>query len=450
VSVVKLPSKRPKGRPVFEVLSDLNEIALARGKARNVAVALVEGKRAVAVAPGSKELWNNLGTYFWLNREFDEGMACLERALKIDPDFYWAFYNQGLIHESRGEFDKAEVAFAKALAADPNYMAVRWGRSMMRLSLGDYARGWEDYETRIPFRQNTDGSKIYPKFPAPYWKGEPIDGKDIFCCVEQGIGDTIMFSRWLPWLKEQVGSGTIYFCASHELMVLFWQFKLAGLIEWVPEGVPIPHCDYSVVVGSLPHHQRCTLETLPADPGLIRKRADICMSMARANVPEPLGPNPFKVGICWTGNPTQDRNAERTVPLELLLSLAAHPNVWLYSLQAGSGRDDLQRLGAEDLVCDLGGQMKERGLTVAATALLQMDLVITCCTSIAHLAGALGVPTWLMLCRSPYWVWMHDRSDSPWYPSIKLYRQTETDNWKPVVQRVRDDLIDLVDARRAN
>jgi hypothetical protein len=215
----------------------------------------------------------------------------------------------------------------------------------------------------------------------------------------------------------------------------------------VPEGVPIPPCSYSVVIGSLPFHQHCTLETLPADPGLIRKRAEVCMSMARANVPNPLGPNPFKVGICWTGNPGQDRNVERTVPLELLLSLAAHPNVWLYSLQAGPGREELHRLGAEDLVFDLGGQMKERGLTVAATAVLQMDLVITCCTSIAHMAGALGVPTWVMLCRSPYWVWMHERGDSPWYPSVKLYRQSRQDDWKSVVQRVRDDLIDLVDAR---
>jgi hypothetical protein len=171
------------------------------------------------------------------------------------------------------------------------------------------------------------------------------------------------------------------------------------------------------------------------------------MQMGKADVPIPLGPEPFKVGICWSGNPYQDRNDERSIPLELMLTLAEHPHVWLYSLQAGPAQADIARLGAKDIVCDLGTQMKERGLTVAATALLQMDLVITCCTSIAHLCGALGVRTWVVLCKNPYWVWMRDRPDSPWYPSLRLFRQDKTDDWRGVMQQVRDELIDLVDAR---
>ena len=185
----------------------------------------------------------------------------------------------------------------------------------------------------------------------------------------------------------------------------------------------------------LPWHSRCTLETLPKDPGLIRKRADVQMKIGPAEIPKPLGPDPYKVGIVWTGNPGQERNAERSIPLELLLPLAEHPNVWLYGLQAFHGRDEIERLGASDLICDLGGQLEKRGLTVAATALLQMDLVITCCTSIAHLCGALGVEAWVLICKNPYWVWMRERTDSPWYPSVKLYRQTEVDNWKDVIAK---------------
>ena len=447
MSVVKLPPKR-RGRPVHEVLTELNETALARGKKRHLVTALVEGKRAIALAPDRPELWNNLATYFWAARQYDEAMGCIERAQKLEPGFYLSFHNKGLIYESLGQYAEAEDCYAKALEADPKYLNVRWCRSMMRLALGDFERGWEEYETRIPFRQETDGSKVYPKFPAPYWQGEDIKGKKIFACVEQGIGDTIMFSRWLPWLKEQVGpEGTVYLCCAHELIVLFWEFKLAGLVEWVPEGTPIPECSYSVVLGSLPWHSRCKLETLPKDPGLIRKRADVQMRIGPAYIPNPLGANPFKIGIVWTGNPEQERNEERTIPLPLLLSLAEHPNVWLYSLQAGAAREEISKLGAHEILCDLGGQLKERGLTVAATALLQMDLVITCCTSIAHLAGALGIPAWVVLCKVPYWVWLHDRTDSPWYPSLKLYRQTETNDWQSVMRRVRDDVIDLVDAR---
>jgi hypothetical protein len=165
-------------------------------------------------------------------------------------------------------------------------------------------------------------------------------------------------------------------------------------------------------------------------------------------VPNAPDPDAYRVGICWTGNPLQERNDERTIPLELMLSLADHPHVWLYSLQA-QGTAELDRLGAHDIVYDLGPQLKARGLTVAATALLQMDLVITSCTMIAHLCGALGIAAWVVLCEYPYWVWGRERP-SPWYPSLKLYRQIKTDDWKEVMGRVRDDLIDRVDGLKSS
>ena len=451
--VVKLPTKRRARtyRAVHDAVKELNEIALMRGaKYQHIHTAVVEMKRAIATTPTSKEAWSNLASLLWKKREYEEALACADRALSFD-DFAEARHNRALILESMGHHDLAEKEFARALELFPGYHNAKWCRSMMRLSLGDYARGWEEYESRIPFRQK-DGKPIYPKFPAPYWQGEKLEGKKVFCCIEQGIGDTIMFSRFLPLLKEQVGpkvlGGRVYLCCAHEIMVLLWEFVERGIVEYVPEGIPIPKCDYSVVTGSLPWHSRCTLGTLPGDPGLIRERVDSQMRIGKADVPAPLGPNPFKVGICWTGNPEQDRNDERSIPLELMLTLAEHPNVWLYSLQAGPGRADIERLGAKDIVCDLGPQLKERGITVAATALLQMDLVITCCTSIAHLCGALGLPAWVVLCKNPYWVWMYERTDSPWYPSLRLFRQEKTDDWKGVMQQVRDELIDVVDAHR--
>jgi len=230
--------------------------------------------------------------------------------------------------------------------------------------------------------------------------------------------------------------------------VLLWKYVEAGIVEYVPEGTTIPECDYSVVIGSLPFHSRCTLETIPADPGFIRKRAEEQMRFGKADIPPPLGPQPFKVGICWTGNPEQERNDERSIPLELMLTLAEHPNVWLYGLQVGPGQADIERLGARDIICDLGSQCRDRGLTIAATAILQMDLVVTCCTSIAHLCGVLGREAWVVLTKNPYWVWMHDRPDSPWYPSLRLFRQTKTDDWRSVMQQVRDELFERLDAAR--
>ena len=445
--IVKLPSRRRLTvRPVHEAVKELNEIALMRGENyRHIDVAVVEMKRAIATTPNSQEAWNNLGSLLWKKREYAEALACLDRALAFGTELDAAHHNKALVLESLGRFEEAEQEFERALDLNPSYINAKWCRSMLRLARGDYASGWPEYEARIPYRQK-QGKALYPKFPAPYWQGEDLAGKSIFVCVEQGIGDTILFSRFLPWLASQAGQ--VHMCCAHEVAVLLWNFVSAGLIAYVPEGVPIPKCDYSVVTGSLPWHSRCTLPTLPADPGLIRKRADTQMRIGKADIPEPLGPHPFKVGICWTGNPEQDRNGERSIPLELMLTLAEHPNVWLYSLQVGPGQADIERLGAKDLVCDLGPQLKQRGLTVAATAILQMDLVITCCTSIAHLAGALGKQAWVVLCENPYWVWMHDRPDSPWYPSLRLFRQHKTDDWRNVMQQVRDELIDLVDARR--
>ena len=445
--IVKLPSRKAQSelRPVHEAVTELNNIALMRGaKYQHIATGIVEMKRAIAVQPNSRELWANMAALFWKARQYDEALACAERSMTMG-EIEEAHHAKALILQDLGRFDEAEEHFAKALEINPDYLNAKWCRSMMRLALGDYERGWSEYEMRIPFRQQ-EGKKVYPNFPAPYWKGEDLENKRVFCCIEQGIGDTVLFSRFLPWLADKVyGPGRVYLCCSHEIAVLFWKFFEAGIVEYVPEGTPIPECDYSVVIGSLPFHSKCTLDNLRSDPGLIRKRADEQMRIGKADVPAPLGPNGFKVGICWTGNPAQERNDERSIPLELMLQLAEHPNVWLYSLQVGS--NDIERMGAKDIVCDLGPQLKERGLTVATTAILQMDLVITCCTSIAHLCGALGVPAWVVLCKNPYWVWMFDRSDSPWYPSLRLFRQDKTDDWRSVMQRVRDELFELVDAR---
>jgi tetratricopeptide (TPR) repeat protein len=448
--IVQLPPRRQSAefRPVHEAVTELNNIALMRGaKYQHIATGIIEMKRAIAVQPNSRELWANMAALFWKARQYEEGLACADRSMTMGV-IEEAAHVRALILEDLGRIDEAEEYFTKALAINPNYLNAKWCRSMMRLALGDYERGWEEYETRIPFRQQ-EGKKVYPKFPAPYWKGEPIEGKRMFCCIEQGIGDTIMFSRFLPWLHEQVGpQGSVHLCCGHEIMVLLWKFVESGIVEYVPEGTPIPECDYSVVIGSLPFHSHCTLDNLRSDPGLIRKRVDEQMRIGKADVPKPLGPNAFKVGICWTGNPAQERNDERSILLELMLTLAEHPNVWLYSLQVGPGQDDINRLGAKDLVCDLGTQCRDRGLTVACTAILQMDLVITCCTSIAHMCGALGVKSWVVLCKNPYWVWMQERLDSPWYPSLRLFRQEQTDDWKSVMQHVRDELFEMVDARR--
>jgi hypothetical protein len=439
LSVITLPARG--FRQVHEAVREANDRAgedLAAQHKFLAAIAMT--KRAIAYTPNSRELWSNLATYFWNVHEFDEAMACVERSIAIDPLYSKSQFNKALILESMQRFDEAEKQFDLALELEPHWDNIKWCRSLLHLGQGDYTRGFEEYEYRIKCRVQNK-RLVYPKFPSPLWQGENLYGKTIYVASEQGIGDTIMFHRWMPWLEDQVGgSGRIYFCPGPATLPLLWDMR-GKIIEFVPDGVPIPKSDYSLVMGSLPWHSRATLETLPPDPGFIRSAAETQMRIGPVEMPEPDGPSPFKIGICWTGNPDQERNRERSIPFEHILDLTAHPNVWAYSLQVGPGEKDIEKFGAQGLVHNLGPQLGARGLTVTATAIMKMDLVITCCTSIAHLCGALGVPCWIVLCAYPYWVWMTDREDTPWYPNTRLFRQEKfSDGWKPVMNKVCTEL----------
>jgi hypothetical protein len=156
----------------------------------------------------------------------------------------------------------------------------------------------------------------------------------------------------------------------------------------------------------------------------------------------------LKVGIAWTGNPAMDQNFQRSIPLDNMLKLAENPKVLLYSLQVGErGTSEIERLGADKLICDISPELEKEGWVGTAIAIMNMDVVVTCCTSIAHLAGALGKPCWVMLCYAPYWVWLRGRDDSVWYDSVRLFRQTKAGEWSDVINNVKEELNKLVDIK---
>lgn len=438
-----IPLRMVESKPVPEPVRALNEYAAkVLLPARKYYAAIVATKRAIHVTPNSRELWSNLGSYYWNLQAYDEAEAALRRALQIDLNYAVAHNNLALVLASQGRFEEAEQSFTRALAIDPDYLGCRWDRSLFWLALGRYEQGFKEYETRIPFRKE-EGRRVYPEFAAPVWQGESLAGKSVYIASEQGLGDTILFSRFLPWVASEAAK--VYVCCSDQMISLLWEFR--HIVELLPEGVPVPETDFSCVMGSLPHRYDVTAETIPADPGLIRKRVEIQQEIGPIELPQPDGPSPLRIGLCWTGNPAQDRNGERSVPLEDLMQLAAHPQIWAYSLQVGSGESDLERICAGSIVHNLGPQLRNRGLAAAGTAMLGMDVVITCCTAIAHLAGALGVPCWVMLCNDPYWLWMHERDDSPWYPSLTLFRQEKPGDWKPVVARIYERLEIMLERR---
>lgn len=385
-------------------------------------------RRVLALDPRSAAGHNGLGASLLNLGDLAGAEEHLTRATKLEPRSPAAWGNLGLLRSAQRNWDGSWQAFASGLALAPGDVGMLWNRANMYLDQGKWAKGLREYEVRIQHR----GPPNFPKMPYPMWKGESLDGKSIFIQAEQGIGDRILCSRYLAWLKRSYPTCRIMYLSNHNMHSLMWEFR--DIVEFVPEGIPWPQADYGLFEMSLLGLAAATPDNVIPDPGLLRQRAE--RDRGSVNFPEPHLPS-LKVGICWTGNPAQDRNFERSVPLESLLPLAEDPRVTLYSLQVGS--KDITRLGANQLVCDLTQDIDGK-LARTAAVMLHLDLVITVCTSVAHIAGALGVPTWVMLCHNPYWVWLTERSDSVWYPSARLFRQPTPGDWGSVVSDMRAQL----------
>lgn len=400
-------------------------------------VAVTTYYRALALEPAAATLWSNLGSALWSLRRYGEAEAALLRALALKPDYPLALVNLGMVYEGQGRLDAALEAFNQGIAADPDYVLLRWNRAILRLNHGEYEAGFAEYDSRLlrkakeyPRLANQAGKRI------PMWQGEDLEGKLLHVEVEQGIGDTILFSRFLPMVAQRAHHVTL--CCSADLASLLWHHRPD--IEFLPQRVPVPDVDYYAYLGSLPRWLGVKSPAdVPPDPGLIRQRAN--RARKQIDLPNPGAAPAYKIGICWTGNPEMDRNAERSVPFEKLITLARDPRVWLYSLQLGPGAQRIRELQADGLVQDLSPQMRQRGLVGTATAILQCDLVITSCTMVAHMACALGVPTWVMLCVDPYWPWMSGtKTTSAWWPTARLFRQRHSGDWDQVIDDVRSAL----------
>lgn len=401
--------------------------------------AAVAFERAIAMDPESAEVWNGLGAACWNLGQYDRAERALSRSIALNNKSANSWANLGLLLCARQQWSKSQRAFERSLEIEPGNRATKWDYANMNLARGQWKLGLEGYEVRIAYR----GSPLYPKMPYRMWDGENLDGKRLFIQAEQGIGDRIMMSRFIGLLRYRYPKVEILYLGGAQTHALFWGLRDLG-VQFLPEGIPWPAADYGVFEMSLMRLLECDDPVkVPADTGYIKEAA---LRDARSvNLPQPHTSS-LKVGLCWTGNPTQSRNWERSVPFDMLLELAALPKVTLYSLQMGPGRDDIRRHAANQLVCDLGEGMAG-GFHRTAALIASLDLVITCCTSIAHLAGAVGVPTWTMLCHDPYWVWLRERETSVWYPSMKLYRQGTANDWRGVVDRIKDDLAAEIERR---
>jgi len=388
--------------------------------------ALAEADVAIRLAPKHHEAHTARGIVLGEMGRLGESLEALEEAHRHGASGAEYFHGRAVALTVLGTREEAVAAFDKAIAMDPNNHVAHNNHAFLRLSLGDWEAGWAEHEWRLKARGHAHNELIRL---APQWRGEDLAGKRLFVYAEQGYGDTIQFVRYLPLLQER--RAVITFAVPEPVFRLFAaNFPDVDVTDMVGQRTGI---DYQISLMSLPFVLGSTLATLPRQvPYLFADEERKAKWRAR------LGGDGFRVGIVWQGGPKYGRDRERSMRLAEFVPLAAVPGVRLISLQAAHGAGQLKTLPAGMKVEELGEEIVNNpdGFREVAAVMANLDLLILSDTGPTHLAGALGRPVWVALARHPDWRWMRDREDSPWYPTMRLFRQRTAGDWRGVFERL--------------
>jgi tetratricopeptide (TPR) repeat protein len=392
-------------------------------------------REALRLKPRFAEAALNLGVALLKLDRCDEALAAFEAAGDARPGYGAAFNGQALALRALGRLGEALAAFEAAEALGDREAVS--GRGCVDLMLGDFERGWEGYEARW-----VDGKSLAEALGArfPKWRGPGRAGERVLVMNDHGFGDTIQFCRYLP-LMAAAGAEPTFLCPPrlHRLLS-----SLTG-IRLIAERSPSERFDAQIAVSSLPRAFATRLDNVPASVPYLAAEPERARKWAAR-----IGAEGFKVGIVWQGNPNPEADMARSAPLAAFAPLAAIPGVRLISLQLGAGVGQLADLPAGMRVETLGDDFDAGpdGFVDTAAAMGALDLVVTCDTSVAHLAGALARPTWVALKQVAEWRWLRDRDDSPWYPTMRLFRQTRRGEWSDVFAAMTAELKAHVGAGR--
>jgi len=358
----------------------------------------------------------------------DGALASASKVIRSEPGNLNAHRAmcRALILKGDGERVRREIHRRFSFLRKPASAEAEWEQANMALLFGEMPAGWEAYEARlrVPI---PNAPQIHAGVPR--WQGERFEGRSLLIDFEQGLGDVLMFLRYVPRVKAL--GGRVILSVQRPLAAL--AATCAGVDEVIPFGDPLPSFDLQVPLLSLPWIFRTDLTSIPAEVPYLAvppTLSDRAVLEEKLNVPE----GRLRIALAWAGNPLHTRDAERSMPARALAPLASLPEVAWYSVHFGA-HQEVPFPGITPLAPHLGS------FAETAFALSTMDLVITVDTALAHLAGALGVPTFLLIHAFPDWRWLLGREDSPWYPSLRLYRQDRPDDWGPVVERLRTDLL---------
>ncbi|MGZ3240992.1 MAG: tetratricopeptide repeat protein, partial [Burkholderiaceae bacterium] len=410
-------------------------------------------KKALAIQPSDADLWNDLGNAMLALENHQAADAAYLNALKLQPDSCLAHYNYAnfLLQQNRideaarhyrsaltiepehiearinlascakllGDLDTAVATYREIVARNPDSAQNHLNLALALLSQGNFKEGWQVHESRLNFP--SEQARVYPY---PRWSGEALAGKSILIWGERGYGDEIQFARFLPALRA-LGAHVIFECRT-ELYDLLQRANLCDQLV-LQNSAPISHdIDYQLPLLSLP--LMLGIDSLSKLPNKAFLSAD--PALAEYWKTQLAEQTKMRVGLVWAGNPQHKNDSNRSIPFHVFSRIAQRSDMAFYSLQKNSGQWDCNGLGITDHTDKL------KNFSDTAALIENLDLVISVDTAVAHLAATMGKPTWVLIARDYDWRWLADRSDSPWYPSVRVFRQCKVADWKQVLEDI--------------
>jgi tetratricopeptide (TPR) repeat protein len=403
---------------------------------------LASFNQALGLDPNSADALNNRGAVLVRLFRPAEALPDFARSVVLKPDLAGGFTNAGIALRGLGRYHEALDHLDRALSIKPDEVTATWTKALLKLALGELRDGWPLYESRLRLPH---ARRLQRTFAGPRWTGaEPLTGKTLLVYADQGLGDTLQFCRYIPVL-EAMGARVV-FEVQPTLKPLLRSLAMQGAL--VGRGETLPEFDLHIPLGSLPLALRTEIDTIPG--GVPYLKVD---PMAVRSWGERLAALPGrKVGLNWQGNPEAEKFSAleaRSFPLGAAAALARVAGVTLVSLQKGRGAEQSSEVEFGGEIIQLTDPLHmgpEEIAAETAAILMGLDLVITCDTALAHLAGALGARVWVVLQAVPDWRWFIERSDSPWYPTMRLFRQRTPGDWAELFERVAAQLAALTRA----
>ncbi len=403
-----------------------NNLGVALRLVGKLDASVAHHRLSLAIDPENPALHSNLGNALRAANKLDEAVKHHFHSITLNRDYAEGFFNLALCLRDLGRIDESVGCFARALTLNPNNRRARVELAIAMLMRGELEQGFAEYEARKRLPDTPA-----PDFRQPAWDGGPLEGKKILLYPEQGLGDVLLFVRFARELKNR-GATVLVLCQA--LLK-----ELLGSLDYVDrvvaEGEQLPDFDLHASLVSLPHLCQIDLTAVAADRGYIRAPDDSRIKLGS------LAKAKLRVGIYWAAMPGQPLDRQRSVPFHHYLALTGDPELLVFSLQGGVNQKDIQQFGAGGLVHDVG-----RGIfdfAEAATALSQLDLLVSIDAPIAHLGAAMGMPTWVLLPSAADWRWSLGGDAAPWYPTARLFRQPTPSDWDGVFSAVVDALDEL-------